>query len=122
MAFAAVISITSVNAQNFQRRTVEERVKSIHEKMDSAFKPEASKLVLIDSVFANYYRTTDKAREEMTAAGNTDRDAMRAKMQEFATERDNKLKAILTEEQMKQWKEVIEPSMRRPRGGGGGGQ
>jgi len=120
MAFAAVISIASVNAQGFTRRTVEERVKSVHVKLDSAFKPEASRMVLIDSIFATYYRATDKAREDMMAAGNTDRDAMRAKMQEMATERDNKLKTVLTEDQMKTWKETIEPSMRPQRGNRGG--
>jgi len=120
MAFAAVISIASVNAQGPQRRTVEERVKAVHEKMDSAFKPDAAKMTAIDEIFTNYYKATDKAREEMVAAGNTDRDAMRAKMQEFGTERDNKLKAVLTEDQMKTWKETIEPSMRPQRGNRGG--
>ncbi len=106
-----------VTAQGgFQRRTVEERVKAIHEKLDSAFKPEASKMVEIDSAFTVYYKASDAAREEMMASGNMDRDAMRAKMQEFAAARDEKLKKILTEDQMKIWKETIEPSMRPQRG------
>jgi hypothetical protein len=125
MAVAVLIGIGSVKAQGgFQRRTVEERVQSVHLKLDSAFKPEASKMVLIDSVFANYYRIVDKAREDMMASGNPDRDAMRAKMQELGADRDDKLKKLLTEDQMKTWKDVIEPSMRPQRGNRppGGGQ
>ena len=118
-ALAVVLSISGlqVSAQGgFTRRTVEERVKTVHEKLDSAFKPEASKMVDIDSAFTVYYKASDAAREEMMASGNMDRDAMRAKMQEFAAARDEKLKKILTEGQMKTWKETIEPSMRPQRG------
>ena len=48
---------------------------------------------------------------------------MMAARQKLTDERDAKLKTILTEEQMKTWKEQIEPSMRpqRPAGGQGGG-
>ena len=56
----------SVNAQGGFRRTVEERVKAVHEKMDSVFKLDADKQAKIDTVFANYYRQQDKLREEMT--------------------------------------------------------
>ena len=99
-------------AQGFQIKTVEERVKAVHEKMDSAFKLPTSKQAEVDSLFANSYRTSDAAREEMMASGNMDRDARRAKMQEFAIAREEKLKNILTADQMKIWKEIIEPSMR----------
>ena len=100
------------------RRTVAERIKTIHEKLDSAFnKPDAAMLEKVDSIFANYYRTQDKYREEMMGSGNPpDRDAMRAKMQEFAADRDEKLKKVLTEAQMKQWKDEIEPVLRPQRG------
>ena len=108
-----------VNAQgggNFQRRTVEERVQTIHQKMDSAFKLDAKKLAQADSVFANYYRSSDKLREELMAGGG-DRSAMREKMQPLADARDKELQVVLGDENYKVWKEVIEPSMRR--GGGG---
>ncbi len=113
----ALGSIVAVKAQGgFQRRTVEERVKSVHEKLDSAFKPAAVKMASIDSIFTAYYTDQDKAREEMMAAGTIDRDAMRAKMQELAATRDEKLKKFLTDDQMKIWKDTIEPSMRPQRG------
>ncbi len=117
MAIAACVSFTAVNAQGgFQRRTVEERVKSVHEKLDSAFKLNAAKMVQVDSIFTNYYKTADKAREEMMASGSTDRDATRAKMQDMMADRDGKLKSVFTEDQMKTWKDAIEPSMRPRRG------
>lgn len=122
LLFATILlaGTIAVNAQgggggNFPRRTVEERVQSIHQKMDSAFKLDKAKLTQIDSVFANYYRSTDKMREELMAAGG-DRSAMREKMQPLGDARDKELSALLSEADYKTWKEVIEPSMRR--GGG----
>ena len=117
ITIAAFAMIGTVSAQGgFQRRTVEERVKSVHDKMDSAFKPDAAKMTSIDTLFTSYYKVQDAYRDEMMASGNTDRDAMRAKMTEMAAARDEKLKQFLTEEQMKIWKETIEPSMRPQRG------
>ena len=117
MAIAALVGVGSVNAQGgFQRRTVEERVKAVHEKLDSAFKPDAAKMARVDSIFTNFYKTADAAMDEMRASGNFDRDAWRAKNQEFAAARDEKLKKELTEDQMKIWKDSIEPSMRPQRG------
>jgi len=61
-----VFGVISVNAQGgFQRRTVEERVQMVHQKIDSAFKLDKAKLADIDSAFASYYRAQDKLREEM---------------------------------------------------------
>lgn len=106
----------------FQRRTVEERVQAVQQKFDSAFKLDKTKLADADSVFANYYRGTDKIREEMrSGGGQPDFQAMREKMQPLMDERDSKLKGILTEDQFKIWKDSIEPSMRPRRQGGGGG-
>lgn len=128
-AIAALIGITAVNAQggggNFQRRTPEERLKPVHEKLDSAFKLDATKLAQADSIFLAAFREQDKKMEELRAGGaQPDRDAMMAVRQKLTDERDAKLKTVLTEQQMKIWKDEIEPSMRQQRGGGnrGGGQ
>ena len=110
----------AVNAQGFQRRTVEERVQIVQQKLDSAFKLDKTKLTDADSAFANYYRATDKLRDEMmSGGGQPDFQAMREKMQPFMEERDKKLEGILTAEQYKTWKEQIEPSLRPRRQGGG---
>lgn len=114
-----IAGVIVVNAQGGFRRTVEERVKSIHEKMDSAFKLDSEKQVKIDSAFANYYRQQDKIREEMRSGGERpDFQAMREKMQPAMDARDKELKTLLTDEQFKKWKEEIEPAMMQRRGGG----
>lgn len=117
---ALVLSVSmTINAQGGPRRTVEERVKAIHEKLDSAFKLDADKQAKTDTVFANYYRQQDKLREEMRSGGERpDFQAMREKMQPMIEARDKELKAILSEDQFKKWKEEIEPSMMQRRGGG----
>ncbi|MBL0135219.1 MAG: hypothetical protein IPP79_15175 [Chitinophagaceae bacterium] len=101
----------------FQRRTVEERVKIIHDKMDSAFKPSADKLKEVDEAFTAFYKAQDKVREELMSGGERpDPQVMREKLTPITTERDDKLKKILTEDQYKKWKDEIEPSMRPQRG------
>ena len=126
MVMAAAFSITAVNAQGGgggQRQTPEERTKAMIEKMaplnlDAATKAKA------DVIIADFNKESQKANDELRAAG-ADREAMQAKRKEFADARDEKLKLIFTEAQMKQWKDEILPSMRpqRPAGGGtnGGG-
>ena len=112
----------TVNAQGgFQRRTVEERLQIVNQKLDSAFKLDKTKLTDADSAFANFYRAADKLREDMmSGGGQPDFQAMREKMQPLMDERDKKLQTILTADQFKTWKDAIEPSMRPHRQGGGG--
>ena len=109
-----------VNAQGGgfggQRRTVEERVKMVHDKIDSAFKLELPKMAEVDSTFATFYRAQDKTREEMMSGGGQfDRQAMTEKMQPFMDDRDAKLKKLLGDDKYKIWKEQIEPAMRPQR-------
>ena len=117
-----LFGVLAVNAQGgFQRRTVEERVQIVQQKLDSAFKLDKTKLGDADSAFATYYRATDKIRDEMmSGGGQPDFQAFREKMQPFMDERDKKLQGILTADQYKAWKEQIEPSLRPRRQGGGG--
>jgi hypothetical protein len=120
IASISVLAVISVNAQGGPpRRTVEERVQMVHQKIDSAFKLDKVKLANADSAFASYYRAQDKLREEMMNSGSQDFQAMREKMQPLTEDRDKKLQGILTADQYKTWKEVIEPSMRPPRRQGG---
>ena len=119
-----VFGAIAANAQGgYQRRTGEERVQIIQQKLDSAFKLDKAKLAEADSVFASFYRSTDKMRDEMmSAGGQPDFQAMREKMQPLMDERDKKLQGILTQDQFKTWKDQIEPSLRPRRQGGGGGR
>jgi len=122
----AVTGVYTVNAQGgggggFQRRTVEERVKMVMDKI-ADFKLEKAKADDADSAFTTYYRAQEKMMQDMRAGGGQpDRDKMRESMQKLAGERDDKLKTIFTADQFKKWKDEIEPSMRPQRGGGGGG-
>ena len=113
-----------VNAQpGGPRRTIEERVKAVHEKLDSALKLEPAKLAQADTAFANYYRQQEKVRQELMSGGERpDMQVMREKMQPLIESRDKELKAILTDDQFKKWKEEIEPAMMPRRNGGGARQ
>jgi len=125
LATALLLGITSMYAQRgFQRQTPEERLKPIHEKIDSAFKLTAEKLAKVDSIFLESFKQQEAKMAELRSGGEMpDREAMMAMRQQLADERDNKLNAVLTEEQMKIWKNELEPSLRPQRGGGnrGGG-
>src|SRR5882757_1625884 len=96
----SVTGVCTVNAQGggggFQRRTVEERVKMVMDKI-ADFKLEKAKSDQADSAFTTYYRAQYKMRQEMTAGGGQpDRDKMRENMQKMAGERDDKLKNIFS--------------------------
>ena len=122
MAFAAMFSVTAVNAQGGggQRMSPEEKIKMTIEKMAS-LKLDVDTKVKADAIITEYVNGQQKAMDEIRANGG-DRDAMQVKRKELSDARDARLKAIFTEAQMKQWKDEIEPSMRpqRPPGGGGG--
>jgi periplasmic protein CpxP/Spy len=112
---AAVLSIATVNAQGFQRKTVEERVKETMDKI-ADFKLDKANSDKADSTFTTFYRAQQKMMEDMMAGGGqVDRDAMRAGRQKLADERDAQLKLIFTDDQYKKWKDEIEPSMRPQR-------
>lgn len=109
------MSFTTVLAQEGrQRLSAEERTKMAIEKiaplnLDTATKAKTA------MVLKEFYEAQEKAMAAMRQSGNMDREAMREKRQQLVTERDSKLKLILTEEQLKKWKEEIEPSMRPQR-------
>ena len=125
--FAVMISVSAVMAQGgggggFQRRTPEERTKMVMDKFTD-FKLDEKKSAEVDSIFIQFYRAQDKLRQEMMAGGGQpDFQAMREKMQPLMTDRDDKLKKALTDDQYKKWKDEIEPSLRPQRPAGGGGQ
>jgi periplasmic protein CpxP/Spy len=122
VAVLLFVAGTASMAQGPQRRTVEERVKSAHEKLETGLKLDAAKLTKADSAFAKYYRAQDKLRDDMMAGGGQpDFQAMREKMQPFTDARDKELKEILGDDNFKKFKDEIEPTMRRGPGGQGGG-
>lgn len=116
----SMVLAAGANAQGgFMRRTVEERVQVVHQKIDSAFKPDAAVLTKVDAAFTTYYTEQDKLFTEARGEGRPDMDALRKKMEPITEARDKELKAALTEEQFKKFKDEIEPSLRPRRQGGG---
>jgi protein CpxP len=120
----AITGAFAVHAQGgggFQRRTPEERLKHVKEKLVD-LKLDNDQTAKSDSTFIEYFRAQNKMFEDMRAGGGApDREAMREKMQKLGSDRDEKLKKIFTEDQFKKWKDEIEPSLRPQRGGGNGG-
>lgn len=119
----AITGAFAVQAQGggggFQRRTPEERLKQVKEKLVD-LKLDADQTTKSDSTFLEFFRAQNKMMEDMRAGGGApDRDAIREKMQKMSADRDEKLKKIFNEDQYKKWKDEIEPSMRPQRGGGG---
>jgi hypothetical protein len=118
----ASITLAQGGGGGFQRRTPEERTAAIHQKLDSAFKLEAKTFAALDSALNTLYRSQDKKMQELMAGGpgSVDRETMMAERQKWDTAKDEIIKAVLTADQYKIWKDTIEPAM-RPRGFGGGG-
>jgi hypothetical protein len=130
--FASLVMATmALQAQpgggGMTRRTPEERAARVHQKLDSAFKLEATKLATLDSALITLYKAQDAKMQEIFQNSGGDRDAMRetmtAERKKYADAEEEMIKAMLTEDQFKTWKDVILPAMRpqRPLGGGGPG-
>jgi hypothetical protein len=119
----AITGVLAVQAQGngggFQRRTPEERLQQVKEKLTD-LNLDKDQTTKSDSAFIDYFRAQQKLFEEMRGGGG-DRDAIRDKMMKLANDRDDKLKKIYTDDQYKKWKEVIEPTTRPQRGGNRGG-
>ena len=102
-----------------QQRTPEERSKRVVDTLTSIFKLDAAATTAVQTTFVDYYKASDKMREEMRAGGGQmDRTAF----EKLTSDRDEKLKKSLSADQFKKFKDEIEPAMRQRRPGGGGGQ
>ncbi|HEX2630207.1 MAG TPA: hypothetical protein VHM26_14370 [Chitinophagaceae bacterium] len=127
--FAVMVAgITVASAQGGpggRGMNIEEQVARVHAKLDSAFKLDAAKLTQADSAFAQFYRARQAKMQELMSGGGErpSREAMQEAQKPLIDERDKKLGTILTADQLKIFKEQIEPSMRGGgRGPGGGGR
>ncbi len=120
-----LIVVFTASAQpggGFTRRTPEERAAQIHQKLDSAFKIDKEVMTKLDTALVALYKAQDAKRQELMAGGMPDRETFMAEMKKYSDALDEILKAILTEEQFRIWKEKILPSMRpQPQPGSGGG-
>ena len=109
---AVLISTTSLMAQDArQKHTPEERTKVTMEKL-AVLNLDADHKVKVEGIFNDFYAAQQKSMQEMRTSGSTDREAMKEKHRQLASDRDTKLKAILTADQMNKWTNEIEPSLR----------
>ncbi|HET9744748.1 MAG TPA: hypothetical protein VFP97_03480 [Chitinophagaceae bacterium] len=122
VALAVLLATGTVSyAQGgFQMPSPEERVKRMHAKLDSAFKPDEAKAKQVDDLYLEFYKTQDKVRQELVESNGGNFQGMREQMQEKMKPHqealDAKLKPILGDDNFKIWKEQIEPTL-RGRGG-----
>lgn len=128
LSIAIVFVAVVVQAQfgnGFTRRTPEERAARIHQKLDSAFKLDASKLATLDTALTVLFKTQDARMKEIFENAGDDREAMRetmmAERKKFSDAEDEIIKMMLSEDQFNIWKEKILPTMRPQRPGSFGG-
>ena len=112
LMFAGVMM---ANAQGggggMQRRTPEESSKRVVDTLTTVFKLDQAKHDQVQTVFTDFYKTMQSAMQSGTRPEQSERE-------KWMSERDDKLKKVLTEEQFKKYKDEIEPAMRQRRPGG----
>ena len=108
-----IAGVTGVQAQGGngggQRMTVEERVKSVMTRITDSLGLKKEQLSGTETAFTNYYNAQNKLREGLEPGTRPDQ----AQMDKLIADRDVELKKVFTEAQFKQFKEVLEPNMRR---------
>ena len=119
MFIALLFAITiNANSQGMQRRTVEERVKAAMDKMTTPLNLDTAEQSKTAAVFTDFYTAQNKMREDARASGTR---PDRSVFEKMMNDRDDKLKAIFTDEQYKKYKDEVEPTLRPQRQQGGGG-
>lgn len=114
---AATIS-TKAQQQGYQRKTVEERVKSAMDKISDPLKLDKGEQDKTTAVLTDFYTQQDKMSQDARASGTR---PDRSVFEKMSNDRDEKLKGIFTEDQYKKFKDEVEPSMRPQRQGNGQG-
>lgn len=112
IAFLFAATISTYAQQGMQRRTVEERVNSAMNKLTDPLKLDQTEKDKTTAVFTDYYTAQDKMREDARAGGNR---PDRSVIEKMINDRDEKLKAIFTDEQYKKYKDEVEPTLRPQR-------
>ncbi|HEY5407018.1 MAG TPA: hypothetical protein VIJ92_08020 [Ginsengibacter sp.] len=118
MFIALLFAITiNANAQGMQRLTIEQRVKATMDKMTTPLNLDTAEQTKTAAVFTDFYTAQNKMREDARASGTRPDRSVYEKMM---GDRDDKLKAIFTDDQYKKYKDEVEATLRpqRPQGGG----
>ena len=112
VAFLFAATISTYAQQGMQRRTVEERVQAAMTKLTDSLKLDQAEQDKTKVVFTDYYTAQNKMREDARASGNR---PDRSVFEKMMNDRDEKLKAIFTEEQYKKYKDEVEATLRPQR-------
>ncbi len=119
MICAFFIALTGyVKAQQGGGGSPEERTKKTIEALTEKLKLTADQKTKITTIFEDQTKATLKARDE----AGSDRDAMREKFLAIRKATDEKVNAVLTDEQKVAYKTWQEENQRQGRGGGGPGR
>lgn len=101
--FAAFI-ITNGQAI-MQRPTVEERTKRIVDTITTVLKLDQTQQTQAQTTFTDYYKESDKLREAVQAGTLPEK----SQFEKLTTDRDEKLRKFLNPDQLKKFKDDIEP-------------
>ena len=112
IALLFTIAISTNAQQGMPRRTVEERVKSAMDKLTTSLTLDTAEQSKTTAVFTDFYTAQDKMREDARATGNR---PDRSVFEKMTSDRDEKLKAIFTDDQYKKFKNEVEPTLRPQR-------
>lgn len=110
-SFILTATISSYGQQT-QRRTVEERVKGVIEKIKEPLKLDDVQTQKTDSVFTQFYKAQQKLMEDARASGER---PDRSVFEKMNADRDEKLKAIFTADQFTKFKNELEATLRPQR-------
>jgi len=115
LLLAATVGVKA--QQGMQQRTVEERVKTVMDKMTPPLSLDTGQQAKTAAVFTDFYTDQDKMRADARASGTRPDRSVYEKMM---SDRDDKLKTIFTADQFKKYKDEVEATLRpqRPQGGG----
>lgn len=116
LSFILMITISSF-AQGQQRRTVEERVKAVMEKVSTPLALDESQTQKTEIVFTDFYKAQDKMREDARASGQR---PDRSVFEKMTADRNEKLKAFFTADQFTKYKSEVEATLRPQRQSNGG--
>jgi hypothetical protein len=109
--FLMIGAVTAQDGARAPRMTSEERLVAAMEKIDATLKPSESVREGAKAILNDFYSKQQKAMQEFRASGNQNREDFMKIRQELVAERDIKLKAIFTPEQMTKWTTEIEPGL-----------
>jgi nitrogen fixation/metabolism regulation signal transduction histidine kinase len=115
LLFSVSIAAIAQQQGGWKRQTVEERVKSAMDKMTGTLQLDTAEQSKTSTVFTDFYTAQDKMREDARASGTR---PDRSVIEKMTSDRDDKLKAIFTDDQYKKFVSDVEPTLhpQRPQG------